>query len=1166
MRRASIFCLILLLGLFLAPLTFAQTTTGTLVGQVFEEASGTRIPLSDALIQVINQTNGNARTTRSSTAGDYRLAFLEPGIYTIRGTREGFLQDVIVDFPIALNKVTLVIPPPLVLKRLPPTPAPTPTPTPAQSISAQDPREKSKFVSLVNSADAALRGNFPADQIAALPLPGVRSVDVLALLVSGVAVPPPTYGVAGPGVGPGVGTSGQFSVAGLRSRANNFTIDGSDNNDQDIGVRRQGFTALISQSAESVQEFQLTTILADAEAGRNFGAQVNLVSKTGGNQFHGSIYDLLTNDRLNARNFFDLPGQGQASRRSGKPSFTRNQFGATFGGPLKADRAHFFFSIERQDINRTEQVHFSVPTAQERPNRFLIVSQDIFGLYPLPNNPGGPYGINTLTRELNASGEGTLFSIKIDGNFELFNRRQELSGRYNFTDDESIIPAVGGAVNASLGTNVRTQNLSLILTTPINSRIDSLLRFSYGRTRLGFDEQSGSPFIFSSNPTNRINADLNGDGRADLTSGATGPVGQLTIVPFSSIGVDVFTFPQGRTNNTFQIAESVNVSAGRHSLKFGADIRRTQLNSFLDRNFRPQVAFTGGFVFEVGRGLSLGRGVDLVNLGVATNIFQTLATSPDSTIGLRFTEAGLFVQDSWRATSRLVISAGLRYDINTVPAEVNNRIERTFTLDNFPTPASELNQPSFVAPFNNAVAALRGILDGRSKIYLGDENNFAPRVSFALDLLGTGRLVLRGGYGLYYDQILGSVVSNSRNVFPTFIPVNFDPTFLPVVGNQKPLVSNPAFFSFNQVFPIVQPGTTNVLGLPPAAFVPGVGVLFSLQRAGGLAFTLPDKNLRTPYAHQYTFTLESQLARDYVVSVSYVGSAAHKLARFRQPNFGPAAFPLVAVASSGNSLQINVQQRIARPDARLGAYTIFENSANSNYHALQLSLAKRYSNGFDLLASYTYAHAIDEVSDVFDLAGAFAFPQNERNLRAERGSANFDARQRFTLASSFLLPFARDNKLLGGWQISGVLALQTGLPFTVNSAFDVNGDGTLTDRLNTTAGLVVRDNGLVPLALAPGTNPLSLLAPLGTTGGVSNGAVGRNTFRAGGFANVDTALSKEFFRGERASVQFRLEAFNLFNRANFAIPVRVLEAPAFGRAVSTVSPARIIQFQAKLLF
>src|SRR5688572_11586790 len=253
---------------------YPDTITGTLVGQVFDTTVPCLVPacpaLNGALVQVRNDDRGYIRSVRSNVSGEYRLEFIEPGNYTIIGTLEGYHEDRIENFRIKLDRPSEIIPPPLKMVRI---------------TQAAPPPNIENAEALVNKLDPTRRANFDADQVQALPLANIRSFDDLALLAPGVLPPPQTFGTAGPGIGPGVGTSGQFAVNGLRSRSNNFTVDGSDNNDQDVGVRRQGFVSLVPQSIESINEFQISTLLTDAQAGRNFGAQVNAVTRSGGNQF-----------------------------------------------------------------------------------------------------------------------------------------------------------------------------------------------------------------------------------------------------------------------------------------------------------------------------------------------------------------------------------------------------------------------------------------------------------------------------------------------------------------------------------------------------------------------------------------------------------------------------------------------------------------------------------------------------------------------------------------------------------------------------------------------------------------------------------------------------------------------------------------------------------------
>jgi hypothetical protein len=301
------------------------------------------------------------------------------------------------------------------------------------------------------------------------------------------------------------------------------------------------------------------------------------------------------------------------------------------------------------------------------------------------------------------------------------------------------------------------------------------------------------------------------------------------------------------------------------------------------------------------------------------------------------------------------------------------------------------------------------------------------------------------------------------------------------------------------------------------------------------------------------------------------------MTRFRTPNGGPNSItlpidplglnPSTVFAIAVPPLANLDAESFSRPNPLLGAFTIFDSTAASTYHSFQATATKRFSQGHQFGAAYTWSHAIDDVSDVFDIAGAFVLPQDDRAPGLERGNANFDIRHRIALSSTGNLPLLHrynDDKgaagfLMGGWQYSTFMTYQTGQPFTVNTSYDVNMDGNLTDRIDTLNGLALVDSRQQKLRLT--TNPTALLALLG-----NNGRVGRNVFRASGVAKTDFALVKNFNVSEGQSVLFRVEAFNLFNRTHFAIPVRVLEAPSFGSSVDTSLNPRQIQFALKYVF
>jgi carboxypeptidase family protein len=1117
---------------------------------------------------------------------------------------------------------------------------------------------------LANTTNGSRGGNFGPRQLPYLPLPGIRSIDDLAFLLPGVAPAPQAVGgTVGPGIGPGVGTSGQFSVNGLRSRSNNFTIDGSDNNDEDVGVRRQGFTSLTPQSIESLQEFQITTLLPEPQYGRNMGAQVKAISRSGGSAYHGTLYGFLIDNHLRARDFFDLKGgppsftltrasdgvavklDGADLKRAnpvgGQDSFTRVQDGFVFGGPLfkyGSDRPFFFVSFEHQDTDVTRESHFAVPTVAERglfgsgDTGFHSVEFDntgaplqsqptfptssagdaFFSLFPFPNNPAGPYGANTFTEVLPASAHGKVFSVRLD---QSLSKLHTLAARYNFTSDNTILPVTGDALFSTLLARVRTQNLSLVLDSVLSYDLANQARVSYGRTKLGFDEVR-DPFLQPSTAFPRVpfllnaplvvNATLPGTApqfftRGQVcaplrcptsTEGITGPIGQVIVSGYSPLGADVFNFPQGRTDNTFQYADTLFYKTEKSVLTAGFDLHRVQLNSFLDRNFRPVAVFAGapdisrfyakklGFRKFNSAGFFQGR--DFVAAGAPTGFFQTQALVPDSTIGLRYWHNSFFLADQIQLWPRVLITLGIRYERNSIPSEVNRRIESSFAsadvreyIDLEKTLEKKLN------PNNPKGSGLEQYLAGRTRIFQTDANNFAPHIAFAWDPKGKGKSSIRGGYGIYYDQIVGSVISQSRNVFPNFINVNLsgrrptgssdirnlffarNPALLAVSGTLNSYDANrfgsPAGFLLNTnslllgILPQVPP-LPKCPPLTPCTFEPRPELFFF----DGPGFVLPAFDLQTPFSHHWGLTLEMEIKNDFLISVAYVGTKGSHLLRSSTPNLGPNATPVITAVKHRSFEPVfeGFDVPPARPFPFLGSIASIESDAESTYHSFQLQSNKRFTKGIQYTMAYTWSHAIDSVSDLFGLAGAPALAQNSLDLHAERGDANFDVRHRFVYSVIWDLTSVSRYSFLRGLQIASIGTFQTGQPYTVLACCDVNIDGNITDRLKTADGVREVHQGTVRLSFS--SDPFSLLSSAG-----SDGSVGRNTFRASGIATVNLLVNKIFSVRESQKFEVRTELFNVFNRTHFGIPVHQIGFPGLGRSVDTRIPGLTVQFAIK---
>ncbi|HEX8457029.1 MAG TPA: TonB-dependent receptor [Pyrinomonadaceae bacterium] len=1237
--RPTVALLTLLLSVHLlllsSPIRGAQdTVTGAFEGTITDTRTGAIV--AGATVKIINQQSGLVIVLRADSRGRFFQGLLAPAVYRIEVSLPGYITKAVLQ-RLSITRTGEVVPVPIGLEPADPgttTGAASPTPNPrAPSV------EETEIRAQLSAPDGRRSGSFTDIDVVTLPLGAntlVRTFDELALLLPGVAPPPQTLGsVAGPGVGAGVGSAGQFAVNGLRSRANNFTVDGSDNNDEDIGVRRQGFVALVPQPIESIQEYHLITLLAPAQFGRNIGAQVNAVSKSGGSATHGALYGFFNASQLNARNFFDtangnartaLGAGGQAVLLEGQPlivqnqsggedSFTFGQAGFVLGGALKRPHIFYFLAAEGQRTIAAQEANFAVPTVAQRgifqtgasgifrdpftgdPASAIPASRNgsaIFSLFPFPNNPGGVYGANTFTQSLPAGGQGKILSAKFDRDFKYKGRQQSVTERYNYTDDSRIVPVTGGALFSSLRPRVRAQNSSFFFNSEVSAvnsarPVFNQVRLSYGRTRLDFDEIRDRQFLVPSvslphapfllNAPLLINATTPAAPGQPNTGAITfvrdpdvptvedeiGTLGQVNIAGFSPVGVDVFNFPQHRVNNTYQVADELKWRVGAHNLNFGIDVRRSELNSDLPRNSRPLVSFDGAprlivedDAFRLPTAADPNpfiRPEDLAAVGAASNFYLTLNRTADARNSLRYYQLNFYAQDAWRPRPRLSLSYGLRYEYNTPVRELNRRIEQTFN-----------------APELALAPGLRRFVEGRTRIFDPDRNNFAPRLGLAYSPTPFGKdrpTVLRAGYGVFYDQILGAVASQSRNVFPTFITLNFGGS------NAQDDTTSLTFFNPATTFlfvgdtdvPLVRPGTLNSFN--PALALTDVLDFIAEHFPSALGATLPARRLPTPAAQHYSLTLEQQLSADAFFTVAYVGTQGRHLLRFTTPNLGSGStlVPVSFQVLDRNFSIPEVEGRVlppSRPVGGIGAITRYETTARSRYDALQLQLRGRFRRGLQYQASYTLSKTIDDVSDVFDLAGAPALPQNSLTLAGERGPANFDARHRITY--QFIYDFPRQQHrdgasalLCDGWQVAGTGRFQTGQPFTVNSILDVNLDGNLTDRLNTTAGLVQTGDRRQPVRLT--VDPATLLAPVG-----QDGRVGRNTFRAGNVLELDMTVLKRFAISERQSLTVRADIFNFINRANFGIPVRYLEAPGFGQATNTITPGRRVQLALKYVF
>jgi hypothetical protein len=1056
---ASIVALLLLCPSFAS----AQTDRASIRGKVLDPNNAV---IPDASIRLTSQETQETRTVTSDSEGEYVVSALSPGEYRLEAAVRGF-PNTVVRITVLVNQEQRV--------------DALMVPGTAERVDV----DFTRYARL--RTDSAAAGTVIENrQINELPLDG-RNFYELSLLVAGAV--PPAQGSAG-----SVRGDFAFSVNGAREDSNNFLLDGVYNVDPKLN------TFAVRPPVDAIREFEIATSTYDAAFGRNPGAQVNVVLKSGTNQLHGSVYAFHRNAALDARNYFAPSDQPD-------PKYIRNQFGFSLGGPIRRNRTFFFGDYEgtrsREGITRVT----NVPTEAERngdfsqsllgvpfipgtttpfpggalPSFFIHpIGRAIAGLYPLPNRaaPFANFVSSPVQRDDNDH-----FDARVD---HMLSEATALVFRYSFGNRRFFEPFAGPTLAAvpGYGNDVprRSQNALVGLNHVFSPRLVNDVRFAFNRVASSVNQE---------NQGTSVNRAL---GLPELSANSRDfGLSFITVTGFSPLGHEGNN-PQSTVTNTFQILDTASYVRGSHLFKFGADIRAVQQNGFRDvqsrgfLNFSP-FAYTGNALADLLLGLPLVTGGARV----------------DNAQHLRAESYHFFVNDSFRIRPSLTLSAGLRYEYNSPPVDTTDRANL------------------YDAATRSLVRVGTGGMPRAG--YESDKNNFAPRVGLAWTIGDREITVLRAGYGIYYDTS-------------------------PLAPGEA-LYFNRPFFDFNLFFPL--PGLPLTLSDPFPAFFP---------------FALPDsaqaiqRDLRTPYMQHWNLNVQHQLGRHRVLEIAYVGSKGTKLLSARdlnqpQPSALPPGLPFVP-----------------RPVPQFDEINTIESRASSNYHSLQASLQQRLSAGLAMLASYTWSKSIDDGSNFFPSAGDPNYPQNSYDLRAERGPSNFDVRHRLSVSYVYDLPFGRgrsyvsDNgawsTLLTGWQTAGIVTVQTGRPFTVALIREFDNSGTGFSALG--FGANDRPNVVGNPSLGNRTperwfNTGAFVFPAPGT----FGNAGRNIVEGPGFQNVNASLIKNTSLTERLNLQFRAEAFNLFNHPNFNLPDNFLGSPTFGQITSAREP-RHIQFGVKLLF
>jgi hypothetical protein len=1090
--------------LLLSATARAQSVTANLIGFVQDE-TGAVIP--DASVQLFNVATGETRTMQSEEAGNYNFNLVKPGRYRLSVEKTGFKRTVIDEFDLQVDQ-TARIDVKLAIGSV----------TESLSVNAAAP--------LVSSETASVGQVIAQTQIQELPLNG-RSFFSLVLLAPGTTPTMPRSFIAGSHPIPGQLSVPAFYVAGAREKSNGYLVDGVDSQDPHFQ------TPSLFPSVDAIQEFKLQTNSYSAEYG-HYAAQVNVATRSGSNDFHGSAYEFLRNDVLDATNFFsNLTGQGKTPLRY-------NQFGATLGGPLSIPRLYsgenrtfFFASWESTRIRRGSTGQLSVPTAEQRsgnfsrlgergnrptfdpattrtvngvivrdpfpgniipPERITPFARGILDYYPLPafNVPSGN-NYATLVRDFSDSDQ---FMGRVDHRFgdkdNIFFRYSIMSGDLT---NNAALPANGNQTHA------QTHNLAMNYVHLFSETALYELRLGYNRPTY-FILQQGA---FGEN----ITANLGIRNLVDVPVGYGVPTVSVTGIS----GLDAGTFnPTTQITNVYQIFQSMSVTRGSHAIKFGVNLRRLDYKDQTERQNRGAFSFTGGLTADPARASTTGVPLADLLLGLPLSANGSATSLAGNYRGHNF---GFFFQDDWKPTRRLTLNLGLRYDISTRLVE---NLDHLTALDRT-YPGGRL----LLAGTNKAYLPNGTIVDGPETprgLVPNDLNNWGPRLGLAFRPFADNRTAIRAGYGIFYDMIeLQDLRTWSRN-----------PPFGLILGLQSDQNANsnaPSVLQISELFPAQ--GST---AARPDLYSPGD--------------RYPD-----PYYQQWNFTVQQALWSNLLVEVGYLGSKGTKLAR--RLNANQAAFDV------DPSRPTPILSR--RPYPAFGnTIRLTDNSANSTYHGLIAKVEKRFASGVSFLFSYTYAKALDGGSLIDEQ------PRDIHNQKLDKGRASYDIRQRAVLSGTWQLPFGRGKSLAnsgvlaaiaGGWQVNTIASFRTGFPFSASANGDVCNCGA--------ASQLAQQVG------DPLTSFTQSRLQWFNTGAFEQpargrlGSSGRNILDGPGESTIDLSVFRNIPVTERWRFQIRGEFFNLLNHTNFGLPNSQVGNPSYG-IIQSAAPARAIQLAIKMIF
>jgi Carboxypeptidase regulatory-like domain len=969
-------CCALLMVATAAPAALAQSVSGTILGTV-TDSSGAIV--AGAKVTIVNEGTALTRTVISDANGEYTAPSLPTGTYTVMSEMTGFKALALSNIEVGVDQRVRIN-----LK------LDIGAMTESVSVQAETP--------LVQTSSSELGTTVGSVQIEALPLNGRNFVN-LTRSIPGVLRGIPNANIDGSG-SLAWRASASFSANGQRPRDNNYMLDGVDNNETWLQ------TVVIFPSVDALDEFKLQTSTYSAEFGRSLGGVVNLQIKSGSNQLRGSGFEFHRNDAFDANNFFN----NRANRA--KPDFTQNQFGGTLGGAVFKDKTFFFgdyqgsretqgvtalstvpsLAMRRGDFSELTRVVYDPTTGLPfqgnviPSDRVDVVANNILTkLYPEPNTPGTRQSNNGQTINnylLNPikHREDNQFDVKVDHNLTSENR---FFTRYSYEKTHRIQPAslphgdAGFTFGAGEG-NIKAQSLAFNDTHTLRSSL--LNEFRFGWSSIKFFQV---PIDYGTNPAASVG--LPGVNLNQATSGMS----QMTFQNIRGLGANG-NQPLITNQNDFQIFDNVTWIKGKHTIKSGGSL------TLRSREILNPDTITGVFNFNnnmtsncagqpAGCSVNGATGFDVASfmLGYvntkARNLFD------EDTYTEKRPEYSLYVQDDFRATNRLTLNLGLRWDVYVPWIEVDDR------QSNFDETTGK-----FVVASDDAV--INGVKVGRY-LQTYSKRDFGPRFGFAYDLTGNGKTVVRGGLGIFWNFTPGGTSSSKAQ----------NPPFLQATAQN----ATPSAYGVNL---LLKTGLPDPPGTSPT------------RPAEGSTRSIFDINFRDAYARQWNVNIQQSLATNYLVEIAYVGSQGRQMLIKGDPNQAP---PVVGVTDS------NVNRPFIKLSPALRTIGQVQSKGTLDYNGLLVKFQRRFANNFSFLNSYTYGKAIDLNSD----NDGTVTLTNVYDPGYNRGPADYDITHTFTSSWIYELPIAR-NKVYGGWQLSGIMLWRGGLPLTVTTTTGVQSTGT----------------------------------------------------------------------------------------------------------------------------